>query len=468
MEVLIQLHCHYTRAYCMEENYIPLETQSQANTPVTPSEPESRKGKGKRHSEGLITAKRWTPIATKRNRKPQNSASIQGKPTSTTCTGKTTIINPVLTSKVICHLYTSETLASKGTNQRTEKACPEPEYLEEDILETVVDGKTLREIIPTLPFTFQFNRNLKPGDWKIWIKFLSSIPLGRTWSKLPEDLSRRDGLQRPYDNHQRRTAHTDRENSDSFRLTRSRPNQLSSGFTPFRNQQISVQESPFFTIPGSFQEKTRIQGKKQEHLEPEEERVRPNDPEGVGFGERSAQEPEVVLNNYRISSLINRNITPTQIEHNIVTPESSLNSDSLWLQMPQFAEQSHKQFAELEASHDRMKILTASMDKIVKNLQEGRAKLSKASEETNKRLNLVFEEQHHRKRDRDFLYKDINKLLNVYNSMEPQPQGHVKDNPYHQDDITPDAMLMNKDRSPSKYQDGDHMFFRKGSLETAS
>ncbi|MBW0543945.1 hypothetical protein O181_083660 [Austropuccinia psidii MF-1] len=30
----------------------------------------------------------------------------------------------------------------------------------------MVDGKTFREIIPTLPFTFQFNRNLKPEDWK--------------------------------------------------------------------------------------------------------------------------------------------------------------------------------------------------------------------------------------------------------------------------------------------------------------
>ncbi|MBW0510441.1 hypothetical protein O181_050156 [Austropuccinia psidii MF-1] len=59
-----------------------------------------------------------------------------------------------------------ETLASKVTNQRTEKACTEPEDLAEDTLDTVVDGKTLREIIPTLPFTFQFNRNLKPEDWK--------------------------------------------------------------------------------------------------------------------------------------------------------------------------------------------------------------------------------------------------------------------------------------------------------------
>ncbi|MBW0477725.1 hypothetical protein O181_017440 [Austropuccinia psidii MF-1] len=90
-----------------------------------------------------------------------------------------------------------------------------------------------------------------------------SISLGRTWSKLPEDLSQIDRLQRPYDNHQgsesyqevqtpgvedkkdkgesshypsyRRTANPDRDHSDSLRLTSSRPNQLSSGFTPFRN-----------------------------------------------------------------------------------------------------------------------------------------------------------------------------------------------------------------------------------------
>ncbi|MBW0554049.1 hypothetical protein O181_093764 [Austropuccinia psidii MF-1] len=146
------------------------------------------------------------------------------------------------------------------------------------------------------------------------------IPLGRAWSKFPEYFSQIDRLQIPYGNHQRRTADPDRAYSDSSRLTRSRPNQLSSGFTPFRHQQISGQESPFFTIPGSFQEKTRIKGQKQDHLQPEQRRVRPNDPEAVGFGERSAQEPELVINNSRISSPNNRNITPTQIEHNVVTP----------------------------------------------------------------------------------------------------------------------------------------------------
>ncbi|MBW0493343.1 hypothetical protein O181_033058 [Austropuccinia psidii MF-1] len=235
------------------------------------------------------------------------------------------------------------------------------------------------------------------------------IPLGRTWSKFPEDLSQRDRLQRPYGNHQRleshqavqtpggegkqdkgdsshypsyrRTADPDRAYSDSFRFTRSRPNQLSR----------------------IFQEKTRIQGQKQDHLQPEEGGVRPNDPEAVGFGERGAQEPEVAVNNSRISSPINRNMTPTQIEYNVVTPESNLNSNALWLQMSQFAEQTPKQFAEPEASHERVKKLTASMDKIVKSLQEGYAELSKAFEETRKILNLLFEEQHHNKRDRDCL-----------------------------------------------------------------
>ncbi|MBW0542674.1 hypothetical protein O181_082389 [Austropuccinia psidii MF-1] len=188
----------------------------------------------------------------------------------------------------------------------------------------------------------------------------------------------------------RRRADPDRVYSDSFRLTRSRPNKLSSGFTPFRSQRISGQESPLFKFPGGFQEKTRIQGQKQDHLQPKEERVRRYDPEAVRFGERNAQEPEVAVNNPRISSLINRNITPTQIDHNVVTPESNLNSDALWLQMSQYAEQIQKQFSKPEASHERMKILTASMEKNVKNLQEGHAQLSKASEETNKRLNLVF------------------------------------------------------------------------------
>ncbi|MBW0565684.1 hypothetical protein O181_105399 [Austropuccinia psidii MF-1] len=87
--------------------------------------------------------------------------------------------------------------------------------------------------------------------------------------------------------------------------------------------------------------------------------------------------------------------------------------------------------------------LTASMEKIVKTLQEGHSQLSKASEQTNERLKQVFEEQLYCKRDEDCLDQDLNKLFNVYQNMKPQPQGHVLDNPYHQEDIKKDDLLKN-------------------------
>ncbi|MBW0478169.1 hypothetical protein O181_017884 [Austropuccinia psidii MF-1] len=167
------------------------------------------------------------------------------------------------------------------------------------------------------------------------------ITLGRTWSKFPEDISERDILQRPYGYQQkmeyyqavhtpggegnqdkgesshyigyRRTSEPERAYFYSFRLTRSRPTQLPSGFTPFRHQKISGQESPFFTITGSFQEKRRIQGQKQDIFQQKAERVRPNDAEAVRLGERSTQEPEIVVNTSRISIPDNRNITPPRM-----------------------------------------------------------------------------------------------------------------------------------------------------------
>ncbi|MBW0558486.1 hypothetical protein O181_098201 [Austropuccinia psidii MF-1] len=102
--------------------------------------------------------------------------------------------------------------------------------------------------------------SIKHGQKKVQ----PGIPLGRTWSNVLEDLSQRERLQRPYGNHQRwgfhqefqtlggegkqdkqesshypsyrRTTDPDREYSDSFRLTASGPNQLSTGFKTFRNQ----------------------------------------------------------------------------------------------------------------------------------------------------------------------------------------------------------------------------------------
>ncbi|MBW0526996.1 hypothetical protein O181_066711 [Austropuccinia psidii MF-1] len=313
------------------------------------------------------------------------------------------------------------------------------------------------------------------------------IPLGRTWRKLLEDMSQRDTLQRPYVNHQRlephqevqtpggegnqdkgesshypsyrRKAGPDRAYSDSFRLTRSRPNQLSSGLTPFRHQQISGQESLFFTIPDSFEEKTRIQGQKQDIFQPKAEIVRPNDPEAVELGERSTQELEIVLNTSRISSPNNRNITPTQTEHNVVTPESNLNSDKLWLEMSQFAVKTQEKLDDFKRLNERLQRNAILQEDKIKAIQESCAQLSKASEETNKRLNQVFEEEHHCKRDRDFLDQDISKLFNFYQNMKLQPQGHALDYHFHQEDIKPDALLGNKARSPSQYQDGNYMSY---------
>ncbi|MBW0557370.1 hypothetical protein O181_097085 [Austropuccinia psidii MF-1] len=95
----------------------------------------------------------------------------------------------------------------------------------------------------------------------------------------------------------------------------------------------------------------------------------------------------------------------------------------------------------------------------IKAIQESCAQLSKASEETKTRLNQVFEKQHHCKRDRDCLDQDINKLINVYQNMKNQPQGHALDDPYQQEDLKPDDLLGNKARSPSQYQDGDDMSY---------
>ncbi|MBW0500984.1 hypothetical protein O181_040699 [Austropuccinia psidii MF-1] len=167
----------------------------------------------------------------------------------------------------------------------------------------------------------------------------------------------------------------------------------SSSAPPTPQRYISMEHGQQKVQPGKRFPGEKKDTRAKKHLfQPKEERIRPHDPEIVGFGERSAQQPEVVVNHSRISTASNRNITPTQTEHNIVTSESNINSDTLCLQMSQYAEQSVKQFVELEASHERMNILTASMDNIIKNLQEGHAQLSKASEETNKTLNLVFEE----------------------------------------------------------------------------
>ncbi|MBW0566757.1 hypothetical protein O181_106472 [Austropuccinia psidii MF-1] len=106
--------------------------------------------------------------------------------------------------------------------------------------------------------------------------------------------------------------------------------------------------------------------------------------------------------------------------------------------MSQFSEKNQENLAKIQENNVRMEELTASQTKTVKTVQEHYAKLSKTSEETKKRLNQVLVEQNHCKMDKEC---------------------NVLDNPYHQEDIKPDALLKNKPRSPSQYQDGDNLTY---------
>ncbi|MBW0509212.1 hypothetical protein O181_048927 [Austropuccinia psidii MF-1] len=50
--------------------------------------------------------------------------------------------------------------------------------------------------------------------------------------------------------------------------------------------------------------------------------------------------------------------------------------------------------------------------------------------------------------------------------MNPQPQGHALNGPYHQEEIKPDVLLGNKAGSLAKYQDKDNMsYYEKEALK---
>ncbi|MBW0504429.1 hypothetical protein O181_044144 [Austropuccinia psidii MF-1] len=296
-------------------------------------------------------------------------------------------------------------------------------------METIIDGSTLREIISTPHFTLQLNGNLKPLDWKDmyqvlqlhqilqhlfqWSKEKKRFNLASHWEELGacfQKVCLRDTLQRSYGNHQR--------------MESQQAVQAPGG----KNQKISGQESPFFRIPGTLQENTRIKGKEEDFFQPKAERVRPNDIEFFGLGEGSKKDQEIVLNtSNRIRSPATRNITPTQVEHSFITPDSNINRKEMWLEMSQFAEKTEETFSKLQENN-----------------------VSKASEETNKTLNQVLEEQHDCKRDRELLDQDIKKLFNFCQTIKPQPQRNALDNPYHQEDSKPDPLLDNKARSLSQ------------------
>ncbi|MBW0491149.1 hypothetical protein O181_030864 [Austropuccinia psidii MF-1] len=210
----------------------------------------------------------------------------------------------------------------------------------------MVDFRKLREVITRLPFTFQFNRNLKAEGCKDMHHMLQlhqllkrlipmeigqqevqpSCKIGRTWGILKEDRSQRDTFQRAYGNNQRlESQKAVRNPGGKGRLARSKPARLPGGFTPLTHQNISGQDSPFFTIRASFQEKKRIKVQEQEFFKTEAERVRTNYSEAVGLSERSTQNPEIILNTSdRISTPTTRNDIPTENAHSFVIAESNI------------------------------------------------------------------------------------------------------------------------------------------------
>ncbi|MBW0548346.1 hypothetical protein O181_088061 [Austropuccinia psidii MF-1] len=238
------------------------------------------------------------------------------------------------------------------------------------------------------------------------------------------------------------------------------PIRLPSGFTPLRHQQISDQESPCFPIPDRIQERKMIIRQEKDFFQPEAERVQSCDPEIVGPVSRSTKKQQTVVHtsNAARSSKI-RNDISTQMKHNVVIPESTISSNTLWLKLSQFLEQTQKEFERLHEIISSLQEVYTLQTKTIHTLQEDYTELCKSSEYTKRRLNQVLEEKNHFKRDKEYLNQDIEKLFNYFQKkMKPHTQRHVSGNTSnHQEDIKPDALLENKARSPSQYQDGVKM-----------
>ncbi|MBW0548659.1 hypothetical protein O181_088374 [Austropuccinia psidii MF-1] len=251
------------------------------------------------------------------------------------------------------------------------------------------------------------------------------VPIERTCRKYSEDFPQRDILQRTY---HIREIEPEITYSDSFRLIR------------------SGEEEDHRT-------KIRL-------LSTRGRKVRSYDLELVGSAKRSTKKQQTVVNtSNEASSPIIRNDISTQIKHNFVILESTISSNTLWLKFSQFVEQTQKESERLHENISRLQEFYTLQTKTINTFQEDYTKLSKASEERKRRLNQVLEEQNHCKRGREYLNQDIDKLFNVCQDIKPQTQGNVLDNPYHQGEINPDALLENKPRSTSQYQDGYNMTY---------
>ncbi|MBW0554205.1 hypothetical protein O181_093920 [Austropuccinia psidii MF-1] len=165
----------------------------------------------------------------------------------------------------------------------------------------------------------------------------------------------------------------------------------------------------------------------------------------------------IVNTSDRISTPTITNDIPTHNEHSFATPESNININELWLQSSQFSGKTKKEFGKLHESNLRIQYLINLQSTTFHTLQEGFAKLIKASEETKKRINQVLKEQYHCKKDREYPYHDMNKVLNAFQDMKPQSQGHLFCNtPHLRYDIQQDSPKESKHKAPSQHQNGEN------------
>ncbi|MBW0585339.1 hypothetical protein O181_125054 [Austropuccinia psidii MF-1] len=169
----------------------------------------------------------------------------------------------------------------------------------------------------------------------------------------------------------------------TFQNRSGNPTTLCSGFTPLRNQQISDQESPYFPIQDRNQQRKRIIGQEQDCFQPEAERVRSYEPEIAGPVARSTKKQQTVVNTSNAArSPIIRNDISTQMKQNVVIPESTISSDTLFLQFSQLLEQTKKDFERPHESISRLQEVCTLQTRTIQTVQVDYTELYKASEDT--------------------------------------------------------------------------------------
>ncbi|MBW0502728.1 hypothetical protein O181_042443 [Austropuccinia psidii MF-1] len=250
----------------------------------------------------------------------------------------------------------------------------------------------MREIISTLPFTLQFNEDLKPEDWKDidqvlqlhqllkdlfqWSMDNKSFNLASHWAELGasfqkiclKEIDLKDLMvitkgwnpTRQFRLLEAR-AQRIRENQATFQaiqeeLTQTGPTQIPSG---------SQGAGQISSAVASHHSETRRSVAKSHHssqFQDVSRRIQGNKGKNKdSFNQRRKESEPMIQKLLDLVKEVPKNQKYFQTTLGsvvlVVPSESNINSDTLWLQMSQYADQSAKQFAELEASHERMKKL---------------------------------------------------------------------------------------------------------------